>query len=80
MARVELRLPQMGMGMSDAEILEWLVAVGDHVEEGDILMTAETAKAAVDIPSPATGTLVEAAVGAGETAETGDLLAVIEAD
>ena len=80
MARVELRLPQMGMGMSDAEILEWHVAVGDHVAEGDVIITAETAKATVEVPAPATGTLVEAAVAVGDVPLTGDLLAVIEVD
>ena len=41
MARVELRLPQMGMGMSDAEILEWHVAVGDVPLTGDLLAVIE---------------------------------------
>lgn len=79
MTRVELRLPQFGMGMSDAEIMEWHAKVGDDVTEGMVLITAETAKTSVEIEAPATGVLVEAAVEVGDVPLAGDLLAVIEA-
>lgn len=78
MARIELRLPQYGMGMADAEVVAWHHVVGDSVEEGEILVTAEAAKTTVDIPSPAAGVLLETLVSVGDVPLVGDLLAVIE--
>ena len=45
-------LPDLGEGLPDAEIVEWHVAPGDAVSEGQTLVTVETAKAMIDIPSP----------------------------
>jgi pyruvate/2-oxoglutarate dehydrogenase complex dihydrolipoamide acyltransferase (E2) component len=78
MARVELRLPQYGMGMADAQIVTWHNKLGDSVTEGDILITADAAKTSVDITAPATGVLVEIAAKEGDVPLVGDLLAVIE--
>jgi pyruvate/2-oxoglutarate dehydrogenase complex dihydrolipoamide acyltransferase (E2) component len=80
MARVELRLPQYGMGMSDAEIVECHHQVGDVVRDGDVLITADAAKSSVEINAPASGRLVEVAVKVGDVPLVGDLLAVIETE
>jgi 2-oxoisovalerate dehydrogenase E2 component (dihydrolipoyl transacylase) len=52
------RLPDLGEGLTEAEILQWRVAVGDVVTVDQIVVDVETAKAAVDVPSPIAGTVV----------------------
>ena len=64
------RLPDVGEGIPEAELVEWRVAVGDHVSEGDPLAEVMTDKATVELPSPATGTIEWLG------AEPGDLVAV----
>ena len=78
MAKVEVRLPQWGMGMTDGEVVEWLRQVGDDVREGDPLVEIEAAKVTEILESPVSGTLVQILVNATETAEVRDVLAVIE--
>lgn len=48
-------LPDVGEGLTEAEILQWAVQVGDSVEINQILVEVETAKAAVELPSPYAG-------------------------
>jgi pyruvate dehydrogenase E2 component (dihydrolipoamide acetyltransferase) len=48
------KLPDLGEGIHEGEILSIRVSVGDQVKEGDIIMEVETDKAAVEIPSPYT--------------------------
>ena len=49
------KLPDLGEGLPDAEIVEWHVKPGDEVNEGETIVSVETAKAIIDIPSPQTG-------------------------
>ncbi len=58
----EFKLPDLGEGIPDAEIVEWQVQPGDWVEADQILLSVETAKAIVDIPSPRSG-VIEALCG-----------------
>ncbi|MEZ5667501.1 MAG: biotin/lipoyl-containing protein [Alphaproteobacteria bacterium] len=51
------RLPDLGEGLQEAEIVAWHVAVGDHVVADQPLVSVETAKAVVEIPSPQSGTV-----------------------
>lgn len=53
----EFRLPDLGEGLEEAELVEWCVNVGQHVQENDVLAKMETAKALVDVPSPREGTI-----------------------
>lgn len=53
----ELRIPQLGVTMSEGEITEWMVATGDTVEEGQVLYVLATDKTETEIESPATGTI-----------------------
>ena len=76
--RVEVRLPQWGMGMTEGEVLEWLKQVGDSISEGEGLVEIETAKVVETLESPATGTLVEILAEPGEVMEVRAVLAVIE--
>ena len=63
--RTEVRLPQLSMGMSDAEIVEWFVADGDAVEAGQDLVEIEAEKASVVVPAPVGGTCVDDRPGPG---------------
>jgi pyruvate/2-oxoglutarate dehydrogenase complex dihydrolipoamide acyltransferase (E2) component len=76
--KVEVLLPQWGMGMNEGTILEWLKQVGDAVVEDEPLAEVESAKNQEVLESPATGTLVEILVAEGETAEVRTPVAIIE--
>lgn len=64
-------LPDVGEGLTEAEIVEWQVAVGDTVEVNQTIVEIETAKSLVDLPSPWTGTVSALLVEAGTTVEVG---------
>jgi len=74
---VEVKVPDMG-DFEDVEIIEVLVAVGDTVAEEDSLITVETDKATMEIPSSHSGTVKEVNVKVGNTISQGDLVVVIE--
>lgn len=76
----EFRLKDPGEGIHEAEILEIHVAAGDHVTDGDDLITVETDKAAVDIPAPFTGTIEEVRVEQGDIATVGDVIITYRED
>lgn len=78
MARVEVLLPQWGMGMSEGTITSWLKAVGDTVTEDEALAEVEAEKVEETLEAPAAGTLVEILVPEGETIEVRTAVAVIE--
>ena len=79
MARVEVRLPQLSMGMSDADIMEWLVGVGDRVAEAQEIVEVQTAKVAVAIPSPSAGVVVEIVAETGSSVDVHEVLCVLKA-
>lgn len=68
------RLPDLGEGIHEAEILTIAVAPDDEVVEGGPLLEVETDKAAVEIPSPYTGRIVAVLVSVGDTVQVGDAL------
>jgi len=78
MARVEVLLPQWGMGMSEGSIVSWLKKVGDQVVEDEPLAEVEAEKVEETLESPATGTITEILVAAGETIEVRTVVAIIE--
>ncbi|MCK5325053.1 MAG: hypothetical protein KAJ57_03560, partial [Woeseiaceae bacterium] len=51
----DFKLPDIGEGLSEAELLAWLVEVGDSISEGDDVATISTDKVNVDLPSPRSG-------------------------
>ncbi len=78
---LSFRLPDLGEGVHEAEILAVHVAVGQSIKEGEPLLDVETDKAAVEIPSPATGVVGEIMVRKGDMARVGDvLLAFVSAE
>ena len=74
------RLPDLGEGVHEAEILALSVAVGQAIAEGELIMEIETDKAAVEIPSPYTGTVSEILVQVGDMAVVGDVLITFTTD
>jgi pyruvate dehydrogenase E2 component (dihydrolipoamide acetyltransferase) len=73
----EFRLPDIGEGLTEAEIVRWLVAVGDSVQADQPIVEVETDKAVVEIPSPYAGVVSSLGGAEGETIEVGDVLVVI---
>ena len=73
-------LPDLGEGLPDAEIVEWMVKVGDTIKLDDPLVSMETAKAVVELPSPYSGKLLRVAGGPGDVITTGAWLVEMELD
>ncbi len=67
----QYRLPDPGEGLTEAEIVEWKVKVGDTVKVNDIVVEVETAKSLVELPSPYAGTVLELLAAVGDTVEVG---------
>jgi len=67
-------LPDLGEGLPDAEIVEWLVAEGDTVKVDDPIVSMETAKAVVEVPSPYAGKIAKFHGQAGDVIKTGSPL------
>jgi pyruvate dehydrogenase E2 component (dihydrolipoyllysine-residue acetyltransferase) len=74
----EFRLPDLGEGIAEGEILKWYVNEGDTIAEDADLVEIETDKAAVTIPSPRGGKVVKLAGGVGDTVNVGDIVTVID--
>ncbi len=72
------RLPDLGEGVHEAEILAIPVASGQAIEEGQVILEIETDKAAVEIPSPFTGVVGDILVKVGDMAIVGDVLMTFE--
>lgn len=73
-------LPDLGEGLPDAEIVEWHVAIGQVVRLDEPLVSMETAKAVVEVPSPCSGTLLRVAGKTGDVIATGSWLAEFQID
>jgi pyruvate dehydrogenase E2 component (dihydrolipoamide acetyltransferase) len=73
-------LPDTAEGLTDAEILTWQVKPGDDVVLNQILVEIETAKAAVELPSPYAGRVTELLVNTGDTVDVGAPIIVIDVD
>ena len=73
-------LPDLGEGLPDATIVEWFVKVGDTVRLDENLVSMETAKAVVEVPSPVSGKVLKLAGAAGDVVITGAMLAEFEID
>ena len=80
MARFTFKLPDIGEGISEAEIVAWHVAVGDRVAEDQQIADMMTDKATVEMESPVSGTVVELAGEVGDQIAIGAMLVVIETE
>lgn len=75
----KFKLPDIGEGIHEGEIVKWFVKPGDKVEEDDILCEVQNDKAVVEIPSPVAGTVEEVLVEEGTVAIVGDVLVTFDA-
>src|SRR5688572_11242750 len=80
MGRYVFKLPDVGEGLVEAEISHWHVAAGDRIREDQPLVDVTTDKAVVEIPSPASGTVVSIHGAVGDKVPVGSELVVIETD
>ena len=80
MSAFEFKLPDIGEGLSEGEIVRWLVAPGERAEADQNLVEVETDKAVVEIPAPVTGVLTTQGGQPGDVLAIGALLAIIETD
>jgi pyruvate dehydrogenase E2 component (dihydrolipoamide acetyltransferase) len=76
----EFLLPDVGEGLTEAEIVAWKVKVGDTVEINDVIVEIETAKSLVELPSPFEGTVLALLVPEGETVPVGTPIISIGAE
>ncbi|MGE5699316.1 MAG: dihydrolipoamide acetyltransferase family protein [Deltaproteobacteria bacterium] len=76
---LELRLPDIGEGVAEGEIVRWLVPEGASVREDELLVEVLTDKANVEIPSPVDGILAKIVAHPGSTVKVGEVIALIEA-
>jgi 2-oxoisovalerate dehydrogenase E2 component (dihydrolipoyl transacylase) len=67
----EFKLPDLGEGLTEGEVVRWLVAEGDAVVLNQPIVEVETAKAVVEIPAPYAGTVVKLHAGEGDTLDVG---------
>lgn len=78
MARLEFRLPDIGEGVAEAELVEWTAQVGDDLKEGQAVASVMTDKATVELEAPADGVLLERRGEPGEMLAVGQVLFVLD--
>jgi len=76
----QFKLPDIGEGIHEGEIVKWFVKPGDEVKEDDVLAEVQNDKAVVEIPSPVDGTIKEILAEEGTTAVVGDVIVTIDAE
>ena len=76
---MEIRIPDIG-DFTDVPVIEVHVSPGDVVAEEDPLVTLESDKATMDVPSPAAGTIGEVRLAVGDRVSQGDVVATLEGD
>ncbi|MCC3766409.1 dihydrolipoamide acetyltransferase family protein [Streptomyces sp. UNOC14_S4] len=76
----EFKMPDVGEGLTEAEILKWYVAAGDTVSDGQIVCEVETAKAAVELPIPFDGVVHELRFPEGTTVDVGQVIISVDTD
>ena len=75
---MELRLPEIGEGVTEAEIVRWLVKEGDQVKKFQPIVEVTTVKVNIEVPSPVEGKIVKILAKEGEVVKVGQVIAVIE--
>ncbi|NIA28244.1 MAG: 2-oxo acid dehydrogenase subunit E2, partial [Desulfobulbaceae bacterium] len=80
MSEYIFKLPDLGEGTVESEIGEWFIKVGEQVSEEDVVGTMMTDKAAVELSSPVSGTVVKLAGEPGDIVAVGAALVVFETD
>ena len=80
MSEFTFKLPDLGEGTVEAEIAEWMVKVGDQVQEEDTICAMLTDKAAVELTAPVSGTVISVAGEEGDVVAVGSALIVFATD
>jgi pyruvate dehydrogenase E2 component (dihydrolipoamide acetyltransferase) len=80
LAKFEYKMPELGEGLHEGEIVKWHVKPGDTIQEDDILMEVQNDKAVVEVPSPVAGKIEDLKVKEGTVAVVGDILAILEVE
>ncbi len=80
MAIFQFKLPDIGEGIHEGEIVKWHIKPGDSVEEDQIIMDVQNDKAVVEIPSPVSGKVIDIKVSEGTVAIVGDVLVTFEVE
>ena len=80
MAEREFKLPDLGEGLTEGEVVRWLVAEGDAIVLNQPIVEVETAKAVVEIPAPYAGTVRKLHAGEGDTVDVGAPLISVDTD
>ena len=75
----EFKLPDIGEGIHEGEIVKWFIKPGDEVNEDDVLLEVQNDKTVVEIPSPVKGKVLEVLVEEGTVAIVGDTLIKFDA-
>jgi len=75
---IKVNLPKSGMGIDEGTIARWLKSAGDRVEQGEIIVEVETAKALQEVASPASGVIAEILVDNGQTVPVNTCIAMID--
>jgi pyruvate dehydrogenase E2 component (dihydrolipoamide acetyltransferase) len=75
---IELKLPDVGEGIAEGEVVRWLVAEGAEVKEDDLLVEILTDKANIELPSPVSGTILKILAKPGQVVKVGEPIALIE--
>src|SRR5438309_2812568 len=73
----ELKLPDLGEGLTEGEVARWLVFEGQEIAEDEPLVEIQTDKTTVEVPSPAAGKIARILVAEGEVVPVGTVLVVI---
>ena len=76
----DFRLPDLGEGIAEGEVIEWLVKEGDTVKEHQAIVKMETDKAVVEVPSPKAGKLLKINFKAGDVVKVGEILCSVGAE
>lgn len=74
----EFRMPDLGEGLAEAEVVRWLVAEGEEIRLNQLVAEVETAKAIVELPSPYAGTVTRRAVAEGQSVAVGAVLLAVD--
>ncbi|WP_307813674.1 biotin/lipoyl-containing protein, partial [Streptomyces sp. N35] len=74
----EFKMPDVGEGLTEAEILKWYVQPGDTVADGQVVCEVETAKAAVELPIPYDGVVHELRFPEGTTVDVGQVIISVD--
>ncbi|MCL6571260.1 MAG: 2-oxo acid dehydrogenase subunit E2 [Bacillus sp. (in: Bacteria)] len=75
----QFKMPDIGEGIHEGEIVKWFIKAGDKIQEDDILCEIQNDKAVVEIPSPVDGTVIEVLIGEGTVATVGQVLVIFDA-